>query len=68
MCRIREGLDESVGRWFDVNIRRVVGVGRHTLFWHENWVGEIPLRVKFPRLFDLAVSKECSVEEMWRLG
>jgi len=31
-------------------------------------VGEISLRNKFPRLFDLAVYKEVSVEEMSRLG
>ena len=28
----------------------------------------MPLRVRYPRLFDLAVVKECTVEEMWRLG
>jgi len=50
--------------WFDDNIRRVIGDGRNTLFWHDNWVGDTPLRVKFPRLFDLAVSKEYSVEDM----
>jgi len=45
-----------------------VGDGRDTLFWHDIWVGDIPLRLKFPRLFDLAVNKECTVEEMDRLG
>jgi len=68
MCRAREGLGEGVRRWFDENVRRVVGDGRNTFFWYDNWVGEIPLRFKFPRLFDLAVSKESSVEDMWRLG
>jgi len=72
VCRIREGLGEGFGSWFDDNIRRVVGDGRNTLFWHDNWVGEIPLRFKFSRLFDLAVKKECSVEEMrtsgWTVG
>jgi len=28
----------------------------------------MPLRLKFPRLFDMAVCKDSSVEEMWRLG
>ena len=51
--RIREGVGEGDGRWFDENIRRVVGDGTNTLFWHDNWVGGIPLRLKFPRLFDL---------------
>lgn len=48
LCRVREG----VGRWFDNNIKRVMGDGRDTLFWYETWVGEIL----------------CTVEEMWRLG
>lgn len=70
MCRIREGLSEGVGRCFDDNIRWVVGDGRNTLFWHDNWVGEIPFWIKFPWVFDMAVSKECSVEvrvgEWWK--
>jgi len=64
ICRVREG----VGRWFDENIRRVVGDGRNTFFWYDNWIWDIPLRFKFSRLFDLTVDKECKVEEMWRLG
>jgi len=64
---IREGVGEGVGRWFDSNIRGVVGDGRGTYFWHDTWVGEIPLKNKFPRLFDLSVDKECSVEKMWRV-
>jgi len=68
ICRICEELGEGVGRWFDDNIRRVVGDGRNTLFWYDTWLGKIPLRLKFPRLFDQAANKKCSVEEMWRLG
>jgi len=68
VCRIREGLGEGVGRWFDDNIRRMLSDGRNTLFWHDNWVGDTPLRCKFPCLFDLAVSKECTVEDMCRAG
>jgi len=50
------------------NIRRVVGEGHDTLFWFDHWVGESLLRFKFPRLFDLALNKECKVEEMEREG
>jgi len=59
---------EGVGSWFEDNLRRVVGNGHNTLFWYDCWVGEMPLRLKFPRLFKLAVIKECSMEEMSRLG
>ena len=30
-------------------------------------MGEVPLKLKFPRLFALSVNKECSVEEMVRV-
>jgi len=68
VCRVRGGESEGVGRWFDDNVRRLVGDGRTTLFWFDYWVGGIPSRIKFPRLFDLAINKECTVEEMARLG
>ena len=50
-----------MGNWFEGNIRRVVGDGNNNLFWFDHWVGEPRLRLKFPRLFDLALNKECSV-------
>jgi len=31
------------------------------------WVGEIHLKIKFTRLFELSVDKECSVEKMRRV-
>jgi len=37
-------------------------------YWYDTWVGDVPLRSKFPRLFDLAVNKEQTVEDMMRLG
>ena len=52
----------GVGHWFDDNVRRVVGDGKGTLFWYDNWIGDIPLRLKFPKLFDLAMFKEVTVE------
>jgi len=66
MCRIREGLGEGVGRWLDNNSRRVVGAGNATFFWHDIWVGEVPLKLKFPRLYELTLNKECSVGEAKR--
>ena len=46
----------------------MVGDGRDTLLWYDNWVGDIPLRIKYPRLFELAVDKESKVGDMGRLG
>ena len=67
LCRMREGVGEGIGNWFDNNTRKVVGDGRSTLFWHDIWVGEVPVKFKFPRIFDLSVHKECSVEMMRRM-
>ena len=66
MCRIREGLGEGVGRWFANNIRHVVGDDNDTFFWHNIWVGEVPLKLKFPRLYELALNKKWSVAEAKR--
>jgi hypothetical protein len=49
--RIRGGVGWGDGSWFEDNVRRVVGGGGTTFFWTDNWVGGVPLRVRFPRLF-----------------
>ena len=36
------------------------------LFWQDIWVGEVPLKLKFPRLYELAINKMCSVAEAKR--
>ena len=64
VCNVCEGIGEEVGNWFDKNIRRVVGDGRETFFWYDKWVGDTPLRFKFPRLFELALEKESTMESM----
>jgi len=68
ICNVQEGRWASVDRWFVNNIRRVVGDGRNTFFWTDNWVGGVPLSIQFSRLYELSVNKDCLVEEMERLG
>jgi len=68
LSKVREGVGEGVGNWFEENIRRVVGDERDTLFWYDKWVGDVPLKLKFPRLFELVVVKNCTVADMGRLG
>ena len=46
ICKVREGVGEGVGNWFEENIRRVVGDGRDTFFWYDTWVGDVQLRLK----------------------
>jgi len=68
LSRIRRGVGLGEGSWFDNNVRRVVGGGGTTFFWTDNWVGGVPLRVRFPRLYDLAVDRWVSVKDMARRG
>ena len=65
---VRKGVGSGVGNWFEDNTRRVVGNGKNTLFWTDNWLGGVPLKLQFSRLYELSVHKECSVEDMARLG
>ena len=68
MCGIRNGVGFGVGSWFEDNVRRVVGRGGDTYFWTDNWVGGVPLRVRFPRLFELNENRWETVENMERRG
>jgi len=68
VCRVREWVGDGVGNWFEENTRKVVGDGRDTFFWYDRWIGDVSLRVKFPRLFELAVEKESTVVDMWSLS
>jgi len=46
----------------------VVGNGCQTFFWTGNWLGGVPLKLQFSRLYELSVHKDCLVEEMARMG
>lgn len=43
----REGNTE----WFSSNIARKIGNGENTYFWHDVWINNVPLSVKFSRLY-----------------
>ncbi|GAU20121.1 hypothetical protein TSUD_140210 [Trifolium subterraneum] len=69
IVRIRDGGGEAEGGWFGGHIRRQVGDGTDTFFCTDPWVeGGIPLSERFGRLFDLAVNKSISVDDMFQLG
>jgi len=68
ICNVREGSGAAISSWFDNNIRRVVGNARKTFFWTDNWLGGVPLKLQFNRLYELSINKDCSIEEMARVG
>ena len=54
--------------WFSDHVERVLGNGKHTLFWSDVRCGEGSFRVRFSRLFELSELKDISVFDMYHLG
>lgn len=50
--------------WFSKEIRRKVGNGKATSFWHEAWFGNSSLKEEFPRLFFLSDQSQAVVVDM----
>ncbi|XP_048502690.1 uncharacterized protein LOC125498510 [Beta vulgaris subsp. vulgaris] len=44
-------------------IRKRIGNGLDSFFWHDTWIGEVPLKVRCPRLYLIANSKNATVAE-----
>ena len=57
-----------VDSWFSHNACLIVGYGTSTLFWLDRWCGDIPLRDRFHRLYDLFENKLSTVVQMSDLG
>ena len=38
------------------------------MFWHDRWCGDISLKLRFGRLFDLALNKSITVKDMFEHG
>lgn len=49
-------------------LKKRVRDGISTRFWHDVWINDLPLKVKFPRLFHLEVNKGCWVRDRWMDG
>ena len=55
---IRRGWDN-----FKRHVQFELGDGSRVLFWHDVWCGELPLKILFPNLFNIACAEEAWVEE-----
>ena len=44
------------------NCQFVVGLGNRVRFWQDGWYEDQPFKLAFPRLYDIAIDKEVSVE------
>ncbi|GAU51714.1 hypothetical protein TSUD_265630 [Trifolium subterraneum] len=58
------GSDDSILDWFSDGVEKKVGNGLLTYFWFEPWLGGIPLRVQYPRLFQVSQQRDSKVGEM----
>nr|ABA96413.2 hypothetical protein LOC_Os12g04570 [Oryza sativa Japonica Group] len=47
---------------------KVVGNGRNTLFWEDNWIGGKPLAEQFPDLYNITLTKKITVANVKQGG
>lgn len=64
MVRVQNDVRLAMGGWFEDNISWEVRNEESTFFWTDCWLGELSLRDRFRRLFDLSEHKWSSVADM----
>ena len=66
-CYIVREMQSLVSKGFNFmsRIKKRVGNGHNTKFWLDPWMFEVPLSIRFPRLFALENSKDISVADKW---
>jgi hypothetical protein len=50
--------------WFVSALEKKVGSGNNTRFWFDTWVGDQPLRDRFPHLFGISSQKDCTIASL----
>ena len=68
VVQIRDGLGVEGGSWFEESIQKKADNDFNTYFWIDTFVGSVPLRDRFMRLFDLTTNKDVSAAKMSSLG
>ncbi|PWA87168.1 hypothetical protein CTI12_AA134350 [Artemisia annua] len=56
---VRKLKDKGFDFWS--HCKKRVGNGINTSFWSDCWLGDIPLKAKYPRLFALELEKDATV-------
>ncbi|GKC59854.1 hypothetical protein Tco_1087452 [Tanacetum coccineum] len=46
--------------------KKVIGNGNNSNFWYDNWLGDVCVKVKFNRLFNLDIQKDASVAQKFQ--
>jgi hypothetical protein len=70
LCLFLDVESQGYSDWLLNNIQKVVGDGKDTLFWLDNWFNNSPLKNSFKRLFSLTLNKKATIFDMreWREG
>jgi len=68
ITKIKDGVGEIDGGWFEERASKVIGDGTNTFFWLDRWAGDVPLCWRFARLFDLTTNEFSIVADMCALG
>jgi hypothetical protein len=53
-----------VGDWIQEVFIKKMGNEGNTIFWLDHWVGVAPLKEIFPRLFNISIQKNHTIQEM----
>lgn len=48
-----------------MGLKGMVNNGQKIRFWEDVWVGEIPLKLEFPTLYQLCRDKNCLISNYW---
>ncbi|GMI95175.1 hypothetical protein like AT4G29090 [Hibiscus trionum] len=56
-------MDDEIGSCFRSHLKFKVGRGDAIFFWHDRWLLNVPLSMKFPRLFSLSTNKNGRVAD-----
>lgn len=54
-----------MGSFYKERLTVLVGKGDRTLFWEDLWIGNRPLRERFPRLFRIGCNKLTLVQDVY---
>nr|GEU89013.1 RNA-directed DNA polymerase, eukaryota [Tanacetum cinerariifolium] len=62
-CSIMGEVHKLKDKGFDFwsHCKKRIGDGTITSFWSDPWLGDIPLKIKYPRLFSLELDKDATV-------
>jgi hypothetical protein len=61
ICSIGVNLDSN---WFAQGVKKIIGNGNQTTFWSDFWLGFVRLQIVLPRLYSIAIQKDCTVADM----